>query len=490
MTDARPASTIGGRTLYIKSFYDRKGFPMNEQELKNLLDKQHTFFASGATQPVAFRLAQLTRLEQALSRYEKALCNALKQDLGKSSMESYMCEIGLTLSELHWMKKHLPRLAKCTRVSTPVSQFAAKSFRSPSPYGTVLIMSPWNYPVLLTLEPLIDALAAGNTAVVKPSAYAPCTSKVLQELLEECFPSKYVAVVTGGRAENRALLQQKFDMIFFTGGKSVGREVLRSAAEYLTPVTLELGGKSPCIVDSTAKIELTARRIVFGKFLNCGQTCVAPDYILCDRRIQNKLLDALKKEIIRQFDTNPLQNPDYGKIINEKHFQRILGLINASKIAYGGQSDAETLRIAPTLLTDVTWEDAVMGEEIFGPVLPVLAYDSLEDAIRTVESQPHPLALYLFSESVPNQKKVLRSCRFGGGCINDTIIHLATSAMPFGGVGESGMGCYHGKAGFETFSHYRSIVDKKTWIDLPIRYQKYTKRKERLLKKLSLWKLL
>ena len=309
-------------------------------------------------------------------------------------------------------------------------------------------------------------------------------------MAEECFPSKYVAVVTGGRAENRALLQQKFDMIFFTGGKNVGREVLRSAAEYLTPVTLELGGKSPCIVDSTAKIELTARRIVFGKFLNCGQTCVAPDYILCDRRIQNKLLDALKKEIIRQFDTNPLQNPDYGKIINEKHFQRILGLINASKIAYGGQSDAETLRIAPTLLTDVTWEDAVMGEEIFGPVLPVLAYDSLEDAIRTVESQPHPLALYLFSESVPNQKKVLRSCRFGGGCINDTIIHLATSAMPFGGVGESGMGCYHGKAGFETFSHYRSIVDKKTWIDLPIRYQKYTKRKERLLKKLSLWKLL
>ena len=455
---------------------------MTDQELKTLLEKQHHFFATGKTLPVAFRLAQLTRLEQALLRYEKPLCHALKQDLGKSSMESFMCEIGLTLSELRWMKRQLPRLAKDQKVPTPLSQFAARSFRSPSPYGTVLIMSPWNYPVLLTLEPLIDALAAGNTAVVKPSAYAPCTSQVLQELLEDCFPDKYVAVVTGGRAENHALLQQRFDMIFFTGGKTVGREVLRSAAEYLTPVTLELGGKSPCIVDATAKIGLAARRIVFGKFLNCGQTCVAPDYILCDRRIRDKLVNALKQEIVRQFGTAPLENPDYGKIINAKHFQRILGLMDSSKVVWGGESDAETLRIAPTLLTDVTWQDAVMGEEIFGPLLPILTYDSLEDAIRVVKAHPHPLALYMFSESPANQKQVLRSCRFGGGCINDTIIHLATSAMPFGGVGESGMGCYHGKAGFETFSHYRSIVDKKTWFDLPVRYQKYTKSKEKLTK--------
>lgn len=455
---------------------------MTEQELKNLLYQQHAFFASGATQPVSFRLAQLTRLEQALLRYEKQLCEALKQDLGKSSMESSMCEIGLTLSELHWMKKHLRRLVRDVRVSTPIAQFAARSFRSPSPYGTVLIMSPWNYPVLLTLDPLIDAIAAGNTAVVKPSAYAPCTSEVLQQLLKECFAPEYVAVVTGGRAENHALLQQRFDMIFFTGGKTVGTEVLRSAAEYLTPVTLELGGKSPCIVDSTAKIGLAARRIVFGKFLNCGQTCVAPDYILCDSRIRDQLLEALRKEITRQFGAEPLANPDYGKIINEKHFQRILGLIDSSKLVCGGQYDTESLRIAPTILKDVTWEDAVMGEEIFGPILPVLTYDSLEDALLLVEAHPHPLALYLFSESPAHQKKVLRSCRFGGGCINDTIIHLATSAMPFGGVGESGMGGYHGKAGFETFSHYRSMVDKKTWLDLPIRYQKYTKTKEKLTK--------
>ena len=368
------------------------------------------------------------------------------------------------------------------RVSTPVAQFAARSFRSPSPYGTVLIMSPWNYPVLLTLDPLIDAIAAGNTAVVKPSAYAPCTSEVLQQLLKECFAPEYVAVVTGGRAENHALLQQRFDMIFFTGGKTVGREVLRRAAEYLTPVTLELGGKSPCIVDSTAKIALAARRIVFGKFLNCGQTCVAPDYILCDRHIRDQLLDALQKEITRQFGADPLANPDYGKIINEKHFHRILGLIESSKLVCGGQYDTESLRIAPTILRDISWEDAVMGEEIFGPILPVLTYGSLEDAIHMVEAHPHPLAFYLFSESPSNEKKVLDSCRFGGGCINDTIIHLATSAMPFGGVGESGMGGYHGKAGFETFSHYRSIVNKKTWLDLPIRYQKYTKTKEKLMK--------
>lgn len=401
-------------------------------------------------------------------------------------MESYMCEIGLTLSELTWMQKHLIGLMKEKRVPTPLSQFAARSFRSPSPYGTVLIMSPWNYPVLLTLDPLIDAIAAGNTAVVKPSAYAPATAAVLQKIIEECFPVEHVAVVTGGRAENQALLQQKFDMIFFTGGKTVGREVLRHAAEYLTPVTLELGGKSPCIVDATANIPLAARRIVFGKYLNCGQTCVAPDYILCDSRIHNQLVDAIRSEINRQFGENPLQNPDYGKIINEKHFHRLLGLIDPDKTVCGGQYDEQTLRIAPTVMTNVTWEDAVMGEEIFGPILPVLTYDGRQDfiswAIRCVEEHPHPLALYLFSEDKKSKRRILDQCHFGGGCINDTIIHLATSAMPFGGVGESGMGGYHGKTGFETFSHYRSIVDKKTWMDLPIRYQKYNERKEKLLR--------
>lgn len=455
---------------------------MTEQEIKDILQQQNHFFSSGKTIPAEFRLKQLESLKEAMIRHEADLAAALKEDLGKSRMESYMCEIGLTLSELTWMQKHLCSLMRSKRVSTPVAQFAAKSFRSPSPYGTVLIMSPWNYPVLLTLDPLIDAIAAGNTAVVKPSAYAPCTFDVMKTMIEECFPAHYVAVVDGGRAENQALLQQRFDMIFFTGGKTVGREVLRHAAEYLTPVTLELGGKSPCIVDSTAKIRLAAKRIVFGKYLNCGQTCVAPDYILCDKRIRDELITAILAEIEKQFGKEPLKNPNYGKIINEKHFERILGLINGEKLVYGGQSEPESLRIAPTVLNNITWDDAVMGEEIFGPLLPILTFDTLAEALDTVESHPHPLALYFFSEDKAAQKKVLDTCRFGGGCINDTIIHLATSDMPFGGVGESGMGSYHGRVGFETFSHYRSIVDKKTWMDLPIRYQKYTRLKEKMMR--------
>uniref|UniRef100_UPI004024DADC aldehyde dehydrogenase n=1 Tax=Roseburia inulinivorans TaxID=360807 RepID=UPI004024DADC len=455
---------------------------MTEQEIKDILQQQNHFFSSGKTIPAEFRLKQLESLKEAMIRHEADLAAALKEDLGKSRMESYMCEIGLTLSELTWMQKHLRSLMRSKRVSTPAAQFAAKSFRSPSPYGTVLIMSPWNYPVLLTLDPLIDAIAAGNTAVVKPSAYAPCTFDVMKTIIEECFPKHYVAVVDGGRAENQALLQQRFDMIFFTGGKTVGREVLRHAAEYLTPVTLELGGKSPCIVDSTAKIRLAAKRIVFGKYLNCGQTCVAPDYILCDKRIRDELITAILAEIEKQFGKEPLKNPNYGKIINEKHFERILGLINGEKLVYGGQSEPESLRIAPTVLNNITWDDAVMGEEIFGPLLPILTFDTLDEALDTVESHPHPLALYFFSEDKAAQKKVLDTCRFGGGCINDTIIHLATSDMPFGGVGESGMGSYHGRVGFETFSHYRSIVDKKTWMDLPIRYQKYTGLKEKMMR--------
>ena len=455
---------------------------MTEQEIKDILQQQNHFFSSGKTIPAEFRLKQLESLKEAMIRHEADLAAALKADLGKSRMESYMCEIGLTLSELTWMQKHLRSLMRSKRVSTPAAQFAAKSFRSPSPYGTVLIMSPWNYPVLLTLDPLIDAIAAGNTAVVKPSAYAPCTFDVMKTMIEECFPAHYVAVVDGGRAENQALLQQRFDMIFFTGGKTVGREVLRHAAEYLTPVTLELGGKSPCIVDSTAKIRLAAKRIVFGKYLNCGQTCVAPDYILCDKRIRDELITAILAEIEKQFGKEPLKNPNYGKIINEKHFERILGLINGEKLVYGGQSEPESLRIAPTVLNNITWDDAVMGEEIFGPLLPILTFDTLDEALDTVESHPHPLALYFFSEDKAAQKKILDTCRFGGGCINDTIIHLATSDMPFGGVGESGMGSYHGRVGFETFSHYRSIVDKKTWMDLPIRYQKYTGLKEKMMR--------
>ena len=454
---------------------------MDEQTIRQRISTQRDFFATGATLPLSFRLKQLEQLKLALKRHEQDLYTALKADLGKSRMESYMCEIGLTLSELTWMQKHLPKLMRCKTVPTPLAHFAAKSFQSPSPYGTVLIMSPWNYPFLLTIDPLVDAIAAGNTAVIKPSAYSPATTTLIQTLVQECFKPELVSVVTGGRDENTNLLNQHFDYIFFTGSQHVGREVMAKASQFLTPVTLELGGKSPCIVDRKCNLKLAARRIVFGKFLNCGQTCVAPDYIYCDRKIKDRLMKHLIKQIRRQYSETPLQNPDYGKIINEKHFDRLCDLISSGKVAYGGKSDPDTLRIEPTILDSVSFEDPVMQQEIFGPVLPIITYDSMDEVIPKINSMAHPLALYIFTSRRKTARKFMEECSFGGGCINDTLIHLATSEMGFGGFGESGMGAYHGEEGFRTFSHYKSIVDKKTWIDLSMRYQPYKPRNEKLL---------
>lgn len=455
---------------------------MTEQEINSLVNRQRKYFQTGATLPVSTRISALRRLYDAISKHEKEINEALRKDLGKSGFESYMCETGMVLEELSYMLKHTPRFAREKRVRTPLAQFHSRSCQKPSPYGVTLIMSPWNYPFMLTLSPLADALAAGNTAVVKPSAYSPHTSDVILRILSQCFEPKYVAVVTGGRAENTCLLREHFDYIFFTGSQTVGKEVMRNAAEHLTPVTLELGGKSPCIVDQTANIKLAARRIVFGKYLNCGQTCVAPDYIYCHRSVKDKLVSEVKKQIQKQYGKQPLSNPDYGKIINEKHFDRILGLIDKKKVVHGGSSDRKALRIEPTVLDNVTFSDAVMQEEIFGPVMPILVFDSLDKVIRNVNAMPHPLALYLFTSDNAAAKKVTSRCGFGGGCINDTIIHLATTEMGFGGFGESGMGAYHGKIGFDTFSHYKSIVDKKTWIDLPMRYQPYRKMHEKMVR--------
>ena len=455
---------------------------MTEQEINSLVNRQRKYFQTGATLPVSTRISALRRLYDAISKHEKEINEALRKDLGKSGFESYMCENGMVLEELSYMLKHTPRFAREKRVRTPLAQFHSRSCQKPSPYGVTLIMSPWNYPFMLTLSPLADALAAGNTAVVKPSAYSPHTSDVILRILSQCFEPKYVAVVTGGRAENTCLLREHFDYIFFTGSQTVGKEVMRNAAEHLTPVTLELGGKSPCIVDQTANIKLAARRIVFGKYLNCGQTCVAPDYIYCHRSVKDKLVSEVKKQIQKQYGKQPLSNPDYGKIINEKHFDRILGLIDKKKVVHGGSSDRKALRIEPTVLDNVTFSDAVMQEEIFGPVMPILVFDSLDEVIRNVNAMPHPLALYLFTSDNAAAKKVTSRCGFGGGCINDTIIHLATTEMGFGGFGESGMGAYHGKIGFDTFSHYKSIVDKKTWIDLPMRYQPYRKMHEKMVR--------
>lgn len=444
--------------------------------IETILEKQRDFYASGATLPVEYRVAALKKLRGAVKRHEKDIEEALRADLGKSDYEGFMCESGLALTEITWMINHVRALSREKTVATPLAQFASRSYVKPVPHGNVLIMSPWNYPFLLTIDPLADAIAAGNTAVLKPSAYSPATSKIVAEIVSECFPPEYVAVVTGGREENRALLEQKFDMVFFTGSQAVGREVLRHCAERLTPAVLELGGKSPCIVDATADLKLAARRIVFGKYLNCGQTCVAPDYVLCDRRIRDELVSAIKAEIVRQYGEIPLANPDYGRIVNRKHFDRLLRLMDTEKIVHGGESDPETLQIAPTVMSNVTWDDAVMGEEIFGPILPVLAYDDFEDVFALLRDRQKPLALYIFSKDKSHISAVTARIPYGGGCVNDVLIHLATSAMSFGGVGESGMGSYHGVRGFEAFSHRKSIVDKRTWIDLPMRYQPYARK--------------
>ena len=454
---------------------------MTETEIRQIVENQRTYFYTGATLPLSHRIEALKKIQSYILTHEAEIGKAIRKDLGKSDFESYMCETGLVLSEITYMLKHIRSFAKEKNVLTPLAQFHSRSFKKPSPYGVALIMSPWNYPFLLTIDPLIDALAAGNTVVLKPSAYSPYTSAVIQSMIEECFDTRYVAVITGGRAENTCLLNEHFDYIFFTGSQTVGKEVMRHAAAHLTPVTLELGGKSPCIVEESANIKLAARRIVFGKYLNCGQTCVAPDYIYCDRKIKDQLLAEIKRQIKRQFRSEPLTNKNYGKIINEKHFDRITKLIDSSKVVYGGKCDRTTLKIEPTVMDHVTFDDAVMQEEIFGPILPILTYDSLDQAIHKINSMPHPLALYVFTSDKTAARKVTARCGFGGGCINDTIIHLATSEMGFGGFGESGMGSYHGKDGFRTFSHYKSIVDKKTWLDLPMRYQPYRKINEKLI---------
>lgn len=455
---------------------------MELEDLQKILEKQRAYFKTGKTLDVKFRVEALKRLKSAILAHQKEITDALTADLGKGEFEGFMCEVGLVLSELSYMIKHTHKFAKERRVKTPISQFPSRSYRKPSPYGNTLIMSPWNYPFLLTIDPLVDSLSAGNTAIVKPSAYSPATSEVIRKILSETFDEEYVAVVTGGRKENSHLLTQKFDMVFFTGSESVGKEVLRHTAEHLTPAILELGGKSPCIVDSTANIALTAKRIVFGKYLNVGQTCVAPDYVLCEKSVKDELVRALIKETIAQFGENPLENKDYGKIINEKHYNRLMGLINPDKVVLGGNGNSDTNQIAPTIMDGVTFDDAVMGEEIFGPILPIIEVENMDEVIDIVTSRSKPLALYLFTQDKKTIKKITSRCQFGGGCINDTIIHLASTELSFGGVGESGMGSYHGKYGFEAFSHTKNIVDKKLWLDLPMRYQPYTKKNEKLIK--------
>ena len=451
--------------------------------MEALVAAQRAYFDRGATLPVSARRAALDKLDRAIQAREDAFYAALKRDLNKHPVEAYETELGIVRSELRFARRHLARWAGPKHAHTPPAHFPSKSRVYQDPYGVVLIMAPWNYPVQLTLVPLISALAAGNCAVVKPSAYAPATSALLAELIAAVFPPEYVTVVEGGREENTALLEQRFDYIFFTGSPEVGKTVMAAAAKHLTPVTLELGGKSPVLVAEDADLDLAARRIVWGKFLNSGQTCVAPDHVWVKREQRDQLVNLLGKYIVESYSKFPLKGEDLPKIINEKHFQRLMGLMNSGRVAQGGRWDRERLRIEPTVLVDVTEDDPVMGEEIFGPILPVLTYDDLDGLIAHLQGKEHPLALYLFTRSREVERKVLGQLRFGGGCVNDTVVHLATSHMPFGGVGNSGMGRCHGKYGFDTFTHPKSVL-KKGRLDVPVRYPPYDGGKIKLLKRL------
>lgn len=453
-----------------------------ENKIERIIEVQRKFFHTGITRAYGFRMEALRRLEQALEEYEEKLLAALKQDLNKSASEGYMAEVGLSKSELRYVRKHLHQWMRPKRAVTPVTQLPAESFVLTEPYGVTLIMAPWNYPVLLCLDPLIDAIGAGNCVVLKPSAYAPAVSSVLKEMLGNIYPLKYVAVVEGGRAANEALLEQRFDHIFFTGSVSVGRLVLEKAARYLTPVTLELGGKSPCIVDESADLLLAAKRIAFGKLLNSGQTCVAPDYLLVHKKIKYTFLALLKKELIRMAGENIGDNPDYPKMINELHFKRVKKLMEGETLYYGGECLESSRRISPAILDEVTLDSPVMQEEIFGPLLPVLTFETREELEAVIRHFEKPLAFYLFTGNKGMEAWALHNFSFGGGCINDTILHLATPYLPFGGVGGSGMGGYHGKAGFDTFSHQKGIVKKGKLLDNPARYAPYAKWKDRLVR--------
>lgn len=438
--------------------------------ISSIVNKQKEYFYKGHTRSVEIRKSNLQKLYDGIQRFEDEIFQALKIDLNKSIHESFTTEIGYVLKEISFQMQHISSWSKPRRVRTALTHFGSKGKIVPEPYGVTLIIAPWNYPFQLAIAPLVGALAAGNTVILKPSELTPNVSKVLVKMLEELFTEELVAVVEGGVEESTALLKEPFDYIFFTGSVGVGKVVMEAAAKNLTPLTLELGGKSPCIVHKDAKLDVTARRIVWGKFLNAGQTCVAPDYMYVHSSVKEQLIKALRHEIAEQYGKDALQNDSYVRIVSERHFERLCTFLQDGNPVIGGNYKKETLHIEPTVLTNVTWQDSVMEDEIFGPILPILEYDKIEDVIETIQQHPKPLALYVFSEDKGVQEKVTRNISYGGGCINDVVYHLATPYLPFGGVGSSGLGGYHGKESFRTFSHYKSILSQSTAFDMKIRY--------------------
>jgi aldehyde dehydrogenase (NAD+) len=433
-------------------------------EYAPLIARQRACFASGLTRPLAFRRQQLQKLHDAVIHFEAELLAALHADLRKSANEAYMTEIGLVMSEVRHALKRLPAWMKPQRRGLPLLAKPGKGRVVPEPLGVALIVGPWNYPFQLLFSPLVGAIAAGNCVVVKPSELAPHTAAAVAKLISATFPTEYVTVVEGERETAEALLHEKFDAIFFTGSSAVGRVVMTAAAQHLTPVTLELGGKCPAIVCGDAPIDVTARRIAWGKFMNAGQTCVAPDFVMVDRRIRGPLIEGLQRAIREFYGDDPQKSPDYGRIVNRRHFDRLIGYAPSAK------HDADDLYIAPTILADVSPTAPIMQDEIFGPILPVVAFDNLDDAIMQLRDRPTPLALYLFAKDCAIHEKIIAGTRSGGVCINDTVTHMIGKQLPFGGLGESGMGTYHGKASFDCFTHSRSVVTRSLMIDPKLRY--------------------
>ncbi|MBP9022285.1 MAG: aldehyde dehydrogenase [Spirochaetes bacterium] len=452
--------------------------------IKKIVNEQKDYFYSGATLDVSFRKKSLKKLLSVIKKRESEIAQAIAKDFKKPLFESFITESGIIEDEIKFMLKRTVKLAKIKRAKTPVFHFRSSSYIVPEPYGNVLIISPWNYPFQLALSPLIGAVAAGNCALIKPSELSPNTSEIIAEIIAESFVPGHVCVVNGGREVSEALLDEKFDYIFYTGGENVGKIVMRKASENLTPVTLELGGKSPCIVDKTADIDLSAKRIVWGKFLNAGQTCVAPDYILVDESVSEELKKRMVHHINKFYGTEPRKSPDYARIINERHTARLIGLMKDCSIYFGGDSDEKEKYISPTIINSPTWESPVMNEEIFGPILPVINYSDLDSVLDIIKKSPKPLALYLFSKSKTTESKIMMTVSFGSGAVNDTIINAGSAYIPFGGVGSSGMGSYHGIKSFETFTHYKGIIKKSNAIDINLRYPPYTDKKLKLLKKI------
>ena len=451
-------------------------------EIHKVVKLQREYFETGATKDIKFRIKTLKKLKDNLIAMDAEICEALKLDLGKSSSESYMSEIGMVLSELNHTIKHLRKWAKNKPVKTPLAQILAKSYITYEPYGVVLIIAPWNYPFLLSIDPLIGAICAGNTVVLKPSKESPNVGLVVKKLIDKTFSESHAYVVQGSSEANRVILEEKYDYVFFTGGAKVGKMVAEKCGANLTPCSLELGGKSPCIIDKNVNLKLVCRRLAFGKFLNCGQTCIAPDYCLVHEDIKKEFLQTLKTTIAEMYGEKPLENPDYGKIINKSQFEGLCEYLKDGKIVCGGKFSAETLQIEPTVLDKIKLTDPVMSQEIFGPILPVLTYKEERDILKITKSYEKPLALYVFSNNKKFTNWVLTNISFGGGCINDTIMHIANPNLGFGGVGGSGMGKYHGRFSFETFSNARSIVRKYNILDVSARYQPYTKGKEKFVR--------